>query len=404
MVTPMNAEPYELFSPEMLADPYPAYRRMREESPVLRGAMGSHWVVTGYEETRKVLTDPRFGEAAGRGGRIRVSLANAGPGGLLGRVETMLSVDPPEHTRMRKLVSKAFTPKSIEALRPRIQEIVDEILDGLEGREEFDLVAELAWPLPVTVIAEMLGVPPEDRVRFKRWSDEMIATLGGGSMGSQVFERARQSNRELAEYFTDVMAQRRAEPRDDLISGLVSAEEEGQVLSEDEIIGTAALLLVAGNETTTNLIGNGMIELFRHPEELARLRHDPSLLPSAVDELLRYAGPVLTTRRLCRADAEIGGVLIRKGDVVVTIVAAANRDPRKYGDPDRLDVGRNPTDHVAFGDGIHFCLGAPLARAEGEIALGSLLRRLPALRWLDDEPQWGGTFAIRGVTSLRVGV
>ena len=377
---------------------------MREESPVLRGAMGSHWVVTGYEEARRVLTDPRFGGAAGRGGRIRVSLVNQEPGGLLGRVETMLSVDPPEHTRMRKLVSKAFTPKSIGALRPRIQEIVDEILDGLEGRAEFDLIAELAWPLPVTVIAEMLGVPPEDRARFKRWSDEMIATLGGGSMGSVVFERARQSNRELAEYFTEVMAQRRAEPRDDLISGLVQAEEAGDVLSEDEIIGTAALLLVAGNETTTNLIGNGMIELFRHPAEMERLRDDPSLLPSAVDELLRYAGPVLTTRRLCREDAQIAEALIHKGDAVVTIVAAANRDPRKFADPDRLDVARNPTDHLAFGDGIHFCLGAPLARAEGEIAIGSLLRRYPKLRWLDKEPQWGGTFAIRGVTSLMVGV
>jgi cytochrome P450 len=393
------------FTPEMLADPYPTYRSMRERGPILRDPSGTHWVVTGYAEARVVLTDARFGEAAGRGGRMRLSLTNLeGPDHLLGRVETMLSVDPPEHSRLRGLVSKAFTPRSIEALRPRIQEIVDELLDGVEGRAEFDLISELAWPLPITVIAEMLGVPPEDRADFKRWSDEMIATLGGRSMGMEVLQQARQANRELAEYFTRVIAERRAEPREDLISGLVAAEEQGQVLSVDEILGTAALLLVAGNETTTHLIGNGMLALFRHREEMARLRADPSLLPSAVDELLRYTGPVLTTRRVAKTDVEVGGQKIARGEVVVATVAAANRDPRKFADPDRLDVGRHAADHVAFGDGIHFCLGAPLARAEGEIAIGSLLRRFPRLRLLDADPEWGGTFAIRGVTSLHVGV
>jgi cytochrome P450 len=400
----MDAEQIEPLSKEMLADPHPAYRAMRERGRVIRDPSGTHWVVTGYDETKQVLTDARFGEAAGRGGRIRVSLTNIeGPDGLLGRVETMLSSDPPEHTRLRRLVSKAFTPRSIELLRLRIQEIVDGLLDGLEGRAEFDLISELAWPLPITVIAEMLGVPAEDRASFKRWSDEMVATLGGRSVGPAVFEQARQANRELAEYFSRVVAERRASPRDDLISGLVAAEEQGQVLSEDEILGTLALLLVAGNETTTHLIGNGMLALFENPDEMARVRDDPKLLPSAVDELLRCAGPVLTTRRVARADVEVGGQKIARGEVVVTTVAAANRDPRKYADPDRLDVSRSAADHVAFGDGIHFCLGAPLARAEGEIAIGSLLRRFPRLRLLDEEPAWGGSSAIRGLISLRVG-
>ncbi len=398
----MDDAPIEPFSAEMLADPYPSYRAMRERGPVLRDPSGTHWVVTGYAEARVVLTDPRFGEAAGRGGRIRLSLTNVESDGRLGRVETMLSQDPPEHTRLRRLVSKAFTPRSVELLRARIQEIVDDLLDGVEGRPEFDLISELAWPLPITVIAEMLGVPPEDRTSFKRWSDEMIATLGGRSMGTEVLDQARQANRELAEYFSSVIAERRKSLRGDLISGLVAAEERGDVLSEDEILGTLALLLVAGNETTTHLIGNGMLALFRHPQELARLREDLSLLPSAVDELLRYTGPVLTTRRVARADVKLGGETISRGEVVVATVAAANHDPWKYAHPDRLDIGRQATDHLAFGDGIHFCLGAPLAHAEAEIAIGTLLRRFPRLRLLDDEPQWGGTFAIRGVTSLRL--
>src|SRR5207247_2589356 len=288
-----------------------------------------HWLVLGYDEVSQLLTDQRFGEAAGRGGRIRLSrTTREGPHRLLGRVDTMLSVDPPEHTRLRRLVSKAFTPRSVQKMRPLIQEIVNELLDGLDGRTEFDLVSELAWPLPVTVIAEMLGIPRQDRERFKRWSDAMVATLGGDYSS---LDEARRSN-----------------------------------------------------------------------EELARLREGPPLLPSAIDEMLRYTGPVHTTRRTAREDVSLGDARIRRGDVVVGILAAANRDPSKYADPDSFDVARNPTDHVAFGDGIHFCLGAALARLEGQIAIGTLLRRFPNLQLLDDQPEWAGTSAIRGVTSVRL--
>src|SRR5438876_55793 len=289
----------EPFSPEMLADPYPAYSAMRERGRIQRTAAG-HWLVLGYDEVSQLLTDQRFGEAAGRGGRIRLSrTTREGPHRLLGRVDTMLSVDPPEHTRLRRLVSKAFTPRSVQKMRPLIQEIVNELLDGLDGRTEFDLVSELAWPLPVIVIAEMLGIPRQDRERFKRWSDAMVATLGGDYSS---LDEARRSNEELVEYVSRVIAARRRQPQDDLISRLV----------------------------------------------------------------------------------------------------AANRDPSKYADPDSFDVARNPTDHVAFGDGIHFCLGAALARLEGQIAIGTLLRRFPNLQLLDDQPEWAGTSAIRGVTSVRL--
>jgi cytochrome P450 len=385
----------------MLADPYPAYRAQRERGRVQRAAAG-HWQVLGYDEVSMLLTDPRFGEAAGRGGRIRLSRSKReGPHRLLGRVDTMLSQDPPEHTRLRRLVSKAFTPRSLQKMRPRIEEIVNELLDPLADQEEFDLVLELAWPLPVIVIAEMLGIPREDREQFKRWSDAMVATLGGDYSS---LNEARRSNEQLVEYVSQVIADRRERPRDDLIGRLVAAEESGQRLTEDEMLGTVALLLVAGNETTTHLISSGMLMLLRNPEQMARLRADPSLLPSAVDEMLRFAGPVHTTRRTAREDVALGGAEISRGDVVVGILAAANRDPEKYVDPDQFDVARNPTDHLAFGDGIHFCLGASLARLEGQVAIGALLERFRTLRLLDEAPQWGGTFAIRGVTSLRLGV
>jgi len=389
----------EPFSRDMLADPYPAYRALRERGRVQRTAAG-HWLVLGYDEVSTLLTDQRFGEAAGRGGRIRLSRTQReGQHQLLGRVDTMLSQDPPEHTRLRRLVSKAFTPRSVQKMRPLIQEIVNELLDGLAGRAEFDLVSELAWPLPVIVIAEMLGIPRADRGRFKRWSDAMVATLGGDYSS---LDEARRSNEELVEYVSRVIADRRKQPRDDLISRLVAAEESGQKLSEDEMLGTVALLLVAGNETTAHLVSSGTLALLRTPEQMARLREEPSLLPSAIDEMLRYTGPVHTTRRTAREDVRLGDANISRGEVVVGILAAANRDPEKYADPDRFEVARNATDHVAFGDGIHFCLGAALARLEGQVAIGTLLARFSNLRLLDNEPEWGGTFAIRGVTRLRL--
>jgi hypothetical protein len=315
----------------------------------------------------------------------------------------MLTSDPPQHTRLRKLVSKAFTARAVEDLRPRIAGIVAGLLAEIRRRGKADLVASLAYPLPVIVIAEMLGVPPEERERFKRWSDDVAATLSGPFASAEAIDRGATAVQELASYLREIIAQRRRQPRADLISALIAAEEQGQVLSEDEILSTSMLLLIAGNETTTNLIGNGVLALLRHPDQLQRLRDDPSLIRSAVEELLRYAGPVQGTARVATEDVEIGGRRIAAGQLVFALLAAANRDPAQFANPDHLDIGRQPNPHVAFGDGIHFCLGAPLARAEAQEAISGLLQQFPALA-LDGEPEWGGTFVIRGVRSLPIRV
>jgi cytochrome P450 len=317
--------------------------------------------------------------------------------------QTMLTSDPPEHTRLRRLVSKAFTPRAVENLKPRIRDIVEYLLAEAGKKGQFDIIHDLAYPLPVIVIAEMLGVPPEDRHRFKHWSDTVVATLGGPFTPPEVLETGRQSIEELAEYFSHIIAERRAEPKDDLISGLIAAEEGGQVLSEEEIFATCILLLIAGNETTTNLIGTSMLALFENPDQMERLRREPGLISSAVEELLRYAGPVHGTGRVPREDVEIAGHVFHAGEMVFTLLAAGNRDPSHYEHPEKLDIARNPTDHLAFGDGIHFCLGAPLARAEAQAAIGALVRRFPKLRLLG-EPEWGGTFIIRGPKRLNVAV
>jgi len=397
---------YNPFAPGMLGNPYEMYRALRENDPIHRSEMMESWVLTRYDDIDKVLTDNRFSADRTRA-RTRFAQmleeqqAQYGP---MSNAQTMLTSDPPDHTRLRKLVSKAFTPRAVLDLRPRIQDIVDYLLAEAGKRGEFDIIHDLAYPLPVIVIAEMLGVPPEDRHRFKHWSDTVVATLGGPFTPPEVIAAARVAIDELAEYIGHVIAERRAEPREDLISGLVAAEEGGQVLSEEEIFATCILLLIAGNETTTNLIGTSMLALFRNPEQMERLRRDLSLMPSAVEELLRYAGPVHGTGRVPKEDIEIAGHVFHEGEMVFTLLAAGNRDPSHYPDPDKLDVARNPTDHLALGDGIHFCLGAPLARAEAQIAIGTMLDRFPKLLLLDEDPEWGGTFIIRGPKRLDVTV
>jgi cytochrome P450 len=397
---------YNPFAPGMLANPYEMYRALRESDPIHRSEMMESWVLTRYDDIDKVLTDNRFSADRQRARTrfaqmIQEQQAQYGP---LSTAQTMLTSDPPDHTRLRKLVSKAFTPRAVLDLRPRIQDIVDYLLSEAGERGEFDIIHDLAYPLPVIVIAEMLGVPPEDRHRFKHWSDTVVATLGGPFTPPEVLEAARVAIEELAEYIGHVIAERRAEPKEDLISGLIAAEEGGQVLSEEEIFATCILLLIAGNETTTNLIGTSMLALFRNPEQMERLRRDLSLMSSAVEELLRYAGPVHGTGRVPKEDIEIAGHVFHEGEMVFTLLAAGNRDPSHYPDPDKLDVARNPTDHLALGDGIHFCLGAPLARAEAQIAIGTVLDRFPKLLLLDEDPEWGGTFIIRGPKRLNVTV
>jgi cytochrome P450 len=392
------------FTPAALADPYPMYRALLRDNPVSWQSVMESWVFTRYADVDRILTHPATSADRARA-RTRFSEMieeQQRQFGRFSRAPTMLTSDPPEHTRLRRLVSKAFTPRAVENLRPRIQQIVDGLLDEAEERGgQMDLVTALGYPLPVIVIAELLGVPPEDRAKFKHWSDEVVATLGGPFTPPDVIERARLAMDGLDEYLTPIFHDRRANPRDDLISALVAAEEQGQVLSEDEIFTTTILLLIAGNETTTHLIDNGVYALLSNPEQVELLRNDPSLMPSAIEELLRFIGPVQATARVLKEDVVIGGQEVKEGQIAMTVLGAANHDPAKWGeDADELDVTRNPLDHVAFGDGIHFCLGAPLARAEAQIAIGSLVRRFPKLSLETETPEWGGTFIIRGVKSL----
>jgi hypothetical protein len=401
----MVAVQYNPFVPEVHANPYPTYKQLREEDPAHWSELLEGRIFTRYEDVNAVLKHPRMSadRRRARNRFIQQALASQQEGGPLTMANTMLSSDPPEHTRLRGLVSKAFTPRVVENMRPRIQSIVDELLGGLIDKGSMDVIRDIAYPLPVIVIAEMLGVEPERRDDFKRWSDDIVATLGGPLVAPEVQARGREAVLEMAEYFQGIIAERRVAPKDDLLSLLIAAEEEGKVLSEEELLATCILLLAAGNETTTNLIGNGMLALLRNPEQLALFRNDASLAESAVEEFLRYDGPVQGTGRVAMEDIEIGGVTVEEGQLAFCMLAAANHDPAVFANPDALDITRKDNRHIAFGYGIHFCLGAPLARAEGQIAFRALMERLPnAPRLASDNVEWGGTFILRGLKSLPI--
>ena len=395
---------YNPFVPETHANPYPLYRQLREEDPVHWSPLLEGWILTRYDDVLEVLKSPQFSadRRRARNRFVQAAMEQQAAAGPFARAQTMLSSDPPQHTRLRGLVSKAFTFRAVEALRPRIQQIVDELIDAVQDKSRMDAIWDLGYPLPVIVIAELLGVPPEQRDTFKRWSDDIVATLGGPLVAPEVQERGRKSAEEMGAYFRGVIAERRKAPKDDLLSRLIAAEERGEMLSEEEMLATCILLLAAGNETTTNLIGNGALALLRNPEQLELLRERPELVESAIEEFLRYDGPVQGTARVALENVEIGGQTIKEGQLAFTMLAAANRDPAVFAHPESLDITRAENRHVAFGFGIHFCLGAPLARAEGQIAFATLLRRLPDLRLDVAEPEWGGTFILRGLKHLPV--
>jgi hypothetical protein len=387
-------------------DPYPLYRRLRERDPVHRTRLINGWVLTRYADVAAVLKDDRF-LADDRKHAFQVkNRQRFVRDGLLEPEEmlspSMLRTDPPDHTRLRGLVSKAFTPRTIEALRPRIEAIVQELLDQAATNGRMDVISALAYPLPVVVIAEMLGVPTQDREQFKHWSDEAVASFGLTSMAG--FVRSRDAFRELQAYFARIAEERRREPREDLLSALLAAEQEGDKLTTDEVFSTCILLLVAGNETTTNLIGNGLLALLRHPDQLALLRDDPSLMGSAIEELLRYDSPVQATSRFVLEEAEVNGHPIRSGQQVIALLGAANRDPERFPDPDGLDITRQDNQHLSFSHGFHYCLGAPLARLEGQIALSALMERFPELRLATDAPEWGDNLILHGLKTLPVAV
>ncbi len=390
--------------PHVIADPYPVFHRLRAEDPVHWSGILGGWVLTRYSDVKGALTDPRLSAD-----RITPFLKHQAKGGRsevleLGRRVGMWAVftDPPAHTRLRGLMNKAFTPRAVELVRPRIQEIVDELIDRVRNLGRMDVIRDVAYPLPVTVIAEMLGVPKEDRERLKTWSDELALFIGSALATPDKYERAGHSIIELSEYFRSLIAARRAHAHDDMLSALIAAEERGAGLSEDELVATCVLLLFAGHETTTNLIGNGLLALLRDSNQLEVLRAEPSLAPLAVEELLRYDGPTQAMVRVAAEDMKIGDKRIKRGDRIFAIINAANRDPAQFADPDRLDLRREPNRHIAFGFGIHFCIGAPLARLEGQIAFATLLGRLSDLELLTTAPEWLDSVVFRGVKSLPV--
>jgi hypothetical protein len=395
----MSELSFNPMDPEFVADPYPMYHRLRAEDPVHRSPLG-FWVLTRYEDVVAVLRDPRFAKEA-----IAAFVARRiGVDATVGIGVSMLDRDPPDHTRLRSLVSKAFTPRVVEGIRPRIQEIVDDLLDRAEDQGAMDLIEDFAYPIPVIVICEMLGVPVADHERFRGWSLDLARGLDATLLGPQsdVALRASDSRRALADYFRELIAERRDSPRGDLLSALIAAEEAGDKLSENELLATCILILVAGHETTVNLLGNGTLALLRHPEQLRLLRDSPGVIGTAVEELLRYDGPVQRTARVPSADATIDGRKIEAGEMVMPFIGAADRDPAHFPDPDRLDLARADNRHVAFGMGIHFCLGAPLARLEGQLAINTMVHRFPKLSLATDRPQYRQSLTLRGLTSLPV--
>ncbi|MEV6980128.1 cytochrome P450 [Sphaerisporangium sp. NPDC051017] len=395
---------FDPWNPEFVAHPYDVYRELRATAPVSFFEPTGQWLVARHEDVNAALRDRRLG-------RSYLHVASHEEFGRAAEPEFqepfwrvvragMLDVEPPVHTRLRRLVSKAFTPRMVEELRPRVRRIAGELVDAFVERGGGDLIAEVAEPLPVTVIAEMLGVPESDRHLLRPWSAD-ICGMYELNPSDEAAHTAVRAASEFSDYLAGLAAARRADPGDDLISALAQVVDEGDRLTEEELIGTCVLLLNAGHEATVNVTGNGWWSLFRNPAELERLRADLSLLPSAMEELMRYDTPLQMFERWVLQDITIGGVEIPKGVEVALLFGSANRDPEVFADPDRLDVGRTDNPHISFGAGIHFCLGAPLARVELAESFGALLRTAPKLE-LVEEPAWKPNYVIRGLESLKV--
>ena len=402
---------FDLFRPlrsrGALENPFAIYALLRTVRPVMRMPVANYsgpgvWFLTRYADVEQALRDPRFSVERMRAPIVRDNLERLPiPIQQSARgFRSMLIMDPPDHTRVRKLANKAFTPRRVAALRGQIETIVAELLAPLRPGTSFDVMEALAAPLPAIVIAELLGVPAEDHRKFKTWAAEIVAGIGNTTTAGSA--AATPAFLHLLGYLGEIIAARRQEPRDDLISALVLAQEENDALSDEELLATCNLLLLAGHETTTNLIGNGLLALLREPRELARLRGDLSLLPTAIEELLRYDGPVQATLRVTLDEVELDGNRIEAGSLLLIGIGAANHDPDVFHEPERLDIGRDPNPHLGFGFGAHFCLGAPLARLEAEIAFRALLERFAELRLADEAPEYRPNPILRGLKALPV--
>ena len=392
---------YHLLEPEVLANPYPLYQQFLTEDPVHWDPFLHTWVVTRYEDVISVLTHFSAKRTPTPEQLIALGLFSLTPLAEV-LVRQMLFLDVPEHGRIRNLSTKAFTPRRVEKLRPHIQDITDSLLDTVQAQGSMDIIADLADPLPAIVTSELLGLPLSDWKQLTRWSTDFAEALGNFQHNPDHSSKVLQSLEEMCAYFRDAIREHREHPRDDLISALLSVEVGGDCLTEEEVVANSIMLMTGGQETTTNLIGNGLLTLLRHPDQFARLQADRSLLPSAIEEMLRYESPVQYTSRLAADDVQMGGKTIRKGQAVIAVMAAANRDPERFPYPDQFDILRQDNRHLAFSWGAHFCFGAPLARLEGQVAFETMMRRLPNMRLATYAVQWRENLSFRGLISLPV--
>ena len=395
----------QMLNEEYLSNPYPLYDQLRAVGPVfLDEEFGGRWIVTGHAQVQSGLRDPRFlARMEIELGEMPEELKSILGSPVSALTRQILFLDPPDHTRLRGLVSKAFTPRMIEKLRPRIQQIVDALLDTAQEKGHMEAIADFTYPLPAIVIAEMLGVPTEDRGRFTLWSNNFARLLdGSGDRTPESLAENLLGVNEFMEYFHNIIQQQRQEPQDNLLQAMIDAEEHGDVLSEHEVLGNCILLLAAGHGTTTHLIGNGLLALLRHPEQIELLRADSAYLPGAVAELLRFDSPVQRTLRTAKEDLSLGGQSIKAGQVVIFCLGAANHDPAQFEQPDILDLRRPENRHLAFGQGIHFCLGASLARVEAEIAFASFFKRFSNPSLATSHVEWLPSQVFRGLLELPI--
>jgi len=398
------APPFDVRDPAFLADPYPVFHKLRADTPVFKAPFG-RWFITRYDDTAQLLRDRRFGKDYDDPDAL---MRRFGPTALqepavVELTHMMLMRDPPDHTRLRGLVTKAFTARRIEAMRARVQDLTDRLLDKVVSRGHMDLIRDLAYPLPVLVICELLGIPDEDQARFVTGTGSGAPLLNPTPPTRAELDGANRGTLESGAYFETLFERRRRDPRDDLITQLVQAEEAGDRLSTAELRANVSLLFAAGHETTVNLIGNGFLSLLRHPDQWRMLRENPALIPNAIEEILRFEAPVQAVARTAAEPIELSGVTLEPHAIVVSLVGAANRDPAVFENPDRFDITRTDLRPLSFGGGIHFCLGAQLARIEAAVVFETVLRRLPDLRLASLEPlKWRSSFTLRGLTGLPV--